>query len=284
MDSKIDKSTRNLSFVLLSSLFHVSAATVIVNMPAEQPLKREPIQFEIEASKGTQTETLTAPSKAIVPVEQPLPKVVAEQPKTVVETSPTEPLVVEEALQQAEAPELIEEAAPEESVITAEPVIAAEPIIAAEPVIAEQPAPVAPEPVAPMAQTDPVPAEGVGGTEPESTVTTSSFGIQEGVRSLEQLKQIPGNKRPRYDSEDRLKGRQGMVAFLAYISKDGRPTQFKLVQSSGHKNLDLKTLAAIKTWKFYPGQEGWVEIPIKWDLRGGPQEAPATLRRSYSKN
>ena len=102
------------------------------------------------------------------------------------------------------------------------------------------------------------------------------------VRSLNELRQVPGNEHPAYDSEDRLKGRQGDVAFLAYISREGQPVKFKMVQSSGFRELDAKTLRAIRSWKFYPGQEGWVEIPFRWDLKGGPQEMPATLRRPIS--
>jgi TonB family protein len=101
---------------------------------------------------------------------------------------------------------------------------------------------------------------------------------QADVRALSELKQMPGNKAPQYDADDRLQGRQGEVAFLAYVSQDGFVTQFKLLQSSGHRVLDAKTLKAIKGWKFYPGQEGWVEIPFKWDLKGGPQEMPMRLR------
>jgi TonB family protein len=104
------------------------------------------------------------------------------------------------------------------------------------------------------------------------------------VRALEELKQKPGNKKPLYDNEDRLNQRAGEVSFLALINKAGEPVQFKLVKSTGHKTLDLKTLKAIRNWKFYPGQEGWVEIPFKWDLQGGAQEMPATLRRKVSQN
>lgn len=98
------------------------------------------------------------------------------------------------------------------------------------------------------------------------------------VRNLEDLRQMPGNKRPQYDSDDRLNRRQGEVAFVAYVSKEGAITEFKLVKSSGHRELDAKTLKALKSWKFYPGQEGWVEIPFQWDLKGDAKEKPATLR------
>lgn len=115
-----------------------------------------------------------------------------------------------------------------------------------------------------------------------STKNKVAFGSAEGVRSLDQLKQRPGNKRPQYDYDDRLHRRQGEVSFLAYISHEGAPVKFKMIQSSGHRTLDFKTLAAIKNWKFFPGQEGWVEIPFKWDLKGGPKELPARLRTKVS--
>lgn len=102
------------------------------------------------------------------------------------------------------------------------------------------------------------------------------------IRNLEDLRQMPGNAKPEYESEDRLMGRQGMVVFLAFVSKEGSPTSFKISQSSGHRSLDLKTLKAVKSWRFYPGQEGWVEIPFQWDLKGGPKQVGGTLRKKIS--
>lgn len=104
-----------------------------------------------------------------------------------------------------------------------------------------------------------------------------------GVRSLDQLRQMPGNPRPAYSESERLQQQQGQVVFLAYISKDGQPIRFQQLQSTGHANLDTKTLEALKKWRFYPGQEGWVEIPFQWNLRGGPQETPALGRRRASR-
>lgn len=105
-------------------------------------------------------------------------------------------------------------------------------------------------------------------------------GIPSGVRSLEQLRQMPGNPRPQYDRQERLLRHQGSVAFLAYINKQGFVSQFRMLKSTGYKNLDGKTLAALKKWRFYPGQEGWVELPFLWDLKGGVQEAGGRLRIS----
>lgn len=113
----------------------------------------------------------------------------------------------------------------------------------------------------------------------------AAAGEPNAVRSLEQLRQLPGNPKPQYSIEERLRRQQGLVAFHAYISKSGQPSQFRITQSTGFRNLDGKTLAALKKWKFYPGQEGWVEIPFKWDIKGGVQEIPTLLRRSrYGSN
>lgn len=108
-------------------------------------------------------------------------------------------------------------------------------------------------------------------------------GDPDSVRTLDQLKQIPGNPKPQYSNDERLRREQGLVAFHAYISKAGQPVEFKITKSTGYRNLDGKTLAALKKWKFYPGQEGWVEIPFKWDIKGGVQEMPTLLRR-YGSN
>lgn len=112
---------------------------------------------------------------------------------------------------------------------------------------------------------------------------SSQAGLPQGVRSLDQLRQRPGNPHPQYSREERLAGHAGNVAFLAYISKDGIPTQFRMMKSTGYQSLDSKTLDALKKWRFYPGQEGWVELPFNWDLKGGPQEDGGLLRRAVSR-
>ncbi len=99
------------------------------------------------------------------------------------------------------------------------------------------------------------------------------------VRALEQLRQMPGNPKPQYSNQERLQGQKGVAIFQAFVTEEGRLTNFKMIRSTGYRNLDAKTLKALKQWKFYPGQEGWVELPIDWDLKGDPQEMPAYLRR-----
>ena len=102
------------------------------------------------------------------------------------------------------------------------------------------------------------------------------------IRGLENIRQMPGNPRPSYSENERAQRQQGEVIFWAYVSKDGRLVEFKQTKSTGHSSLDQKTLAALKQWKFYPGQEGWVEIPFRWDIRGWPQEMSALSRSKLS--
>lgn len=124
--------------------------------------------------------------------------------------------------------------------------------------------------------------QGAGDSGSEQASGTEA-GDPDSVRTLDQLKQVPGNPKPQYSNDERLRREQGMVAFHAYISKTGKPTEFRIMKSTGFRNLDGKTLAALKRWKFYPGQEGWVEIPFKWDIKGGVQEMPTLLRRYGSR-
>lgn len=128
----------------------------------------------------------------------------------------------------------------------------------------------------------PVDGRGQGSSGDDAASGTRS-GIPNGIRSLDELKQMPGNPKPQYSMEERLRRHQGQVVFYAYISTGGQPSQFRLAQSTGFRNLDGKTLSALKKWRFYPGQEGWVEIPFKWDIKGGVQEMPTLLRRVGSR-
>lgn len=112
---------------------------------------------------------------------------------------------------------------------------------------------------------------------------TALAGEPSGVRSLDQLRQMPGNPRPRYDRQERLRGDQGAVVFYAYITREGYPQKFRMMQSTGFRNLDSKTLTALKKWRFYPGQEGWVELPFRWDLKGGAMEDGGLLRRNVGR-
>ena len=116
----------------------------------------------------------------------------------------------------------------------------------------------------------------------ENSSANQTAGTTNGVRSIESLRQMPGNPKPQYSSDERLRREQGRVIFHAFVTPDGHLQNFKLIQSTGFRNLDGKTLSALKKWKFYPGQQGWVEIPQMWSLKGDVQEMPTLLRRQVS--
>lgn len=111
-----------------------------------------------------------------------------------------------------------------------------------------------------------------------NTASTMLAGSPNGVRSLEQLRQMPGNPIPQYSQTERMQGHQGNVVFHAYIERNGSVSRFKQLSSTGYANLDTKTLDALRKWKFYPGQEGWVELPFGWTLKGGAKAVGGTLR------
>jgi TonB family protein len=111
------------------------------------------------------------------------------------------------------------------------------------------------------------------------SVNGGSTQAQDGVRALRDLRQMPGNIKPQYSLADRRASKHGDVVYNAFIGSDGRPERFVLIKSSGHQSLDQNTLLALKKWRFYPGQEGWVEVPFRWSLTGGATEAPSLLRR-----
>ncbi len=107
-------------------------------------------------------------------------------------------------------------------------------------------------------------------------------GTADGVRSLDQLRQMPGNPIPQYSNRERLDRQSGVVTYHAYVKKDGTLSGFRQVGSTGYANLDSKTLNALQQWRFYPGQEGWVELPFSWDLKGGAQSVDGLLRTKRS--
>jgi protein TonB len=64
------------------------------------------------------------------------------------------------------------------------------------------------------------------------------------------------------------------VVLRVLVGYDGTARQILLHQSSGHKVLDEAARKAVITWRFLPARRGdtpvesWVDIPIRFDLRG----------------
>lgn len=110
--------------------------------------------------------------------------------------------------------------------------------------------------------------------------SNEDYGIPGGVKKLDQIRQMPGNPKPAYAEEDRFAKREGDITVLAYVTSGGSIQKMRVVKKTGYQTLDAKTIAAISKWKFYPGQEGWVEIPTSWQLKGSAVFNGKILRTS----
>ncbi len=83
------------------------------------------------------------------------------------------------------------------------------------------------------------------------------------------------NPPPAYPRLARQRGWEGLVALRVRISAAGEVEDASVEQSSGHGVLDQAALAAVKTWRFRPAQEGRravagvARVPIEFRLRGG---------------
>jgi TonB family protein len=104
------------------------------------------------------------------------------------------------------------------------------------------------------------------------------------ARNIDQLRQMPGNPRPQYSEEERFQRMQGEVLLLGFVTRSGQLTQLRILRATGFPSLDQKTLRAVSKWKFYPGQEGWVKIPVIWSLDGDPAGRGGRLRTQISQN
>ncbi len=83
------------------------------------------------------------------------------------------------------------------------------------------------------------------------------------------------NPAPDYPAVARRRGFEGTVILEALVNRDGRVTDLRLLQSSGHAVLDQAALSSVKGWVFDPARRGeeavemWVRIPIRFRLRDG---------------
>jgi protein TonB len=82
------------------------------------------------------------------------------------------------------------------------------------------------------------------------------------------------NAPPRYPLIARRNGVEGTVRLKVFVSKDGKPTQVQLDQSSGSAALDSAALDAVRGWQFVPARRGqepidsWVLVPLVFRLEG----------------
>lgn len=100
----------------------------------------------------------------------------------------------------------------------------------------------------------------------------------ETIRSYLGLRQAAGNRPPQYPLEARRQGLQGRVLLKYFVTDKGFIESIEVAKSSGHKILDDEAVRAISSYRFYPGQSGWAEHPVRFSLN--KEEIPAELGAS----
>lgn len=103
--------------------------------------------------------------------------------------------------------------------------------------------------------------------------------LTEKIRSYLGLRQVEGNQPPTYPMEARKQGLSGRVILNYFVTETGGVKDITVTQSSGHKVLDDEAVRAISGFRFYPGQEGWTEHSVKFNLSNGsaPKESRSEI-------
>lgn len=86
--------------------------------------------------------------------------------------------------------------------------------------------------------------------------------------------------KPTYSREDRILGLQGKCSFAIFVNESGVPTKILITKSTGHRELDNKTLAKLQEWRFAPGTSGWTTQSFRWELRGAINQYGSLRRNS----
>jgi TonB family protein len=99
------------------------------------------------------------------------------------------------------------------------------------------------------------------------------------VRDARALIAMPGNPKPIYPLADKIAGRQGTTILLGKVRNDGRVENIALEKSSGSRLMDESAAKAFSRWRYRPGQEGYVRLPVQFELVGDAKVIPAQLKR-----
>jgi len=79
---------------------------------------------------------------------------------------------------------------------------------------------------------------------------------------------------PSYPTTARAQGLEGVVVLGVLVGVNGRAVEIAVRSSSGARALDDAAVDAVTRWRFSPAREGrkavesWVEVPLKFALRG----------------
>ncbi|MDM0078636.1 energy transducer TonB [Variovorax sp. J2P1-59] len=80
------------------------------------------------------------------------------------------------------------------------------------------------------------------------------------------------NQKPVYPATAKRLGQQGKTIVRVLVDVEGRPSQARVMQSSGYQELDQAAVDAVSGWKYVPGRRKGVpepmefNIPVTWSL------------------
>jgi periplasmic protein TonB len=81
------------------------------------------------------------------------------------------------------------------------------------------------------------------------------------------------NPPPPYPAASKRLKETGSVLLRVWVTAEGAASQVELRQTSGYDRLDDAAIAAVRQWKFVPGQRNgvatamWVNVPVTFELR-----------------
>jgi TonB family protein len=110
-------------------------------------------------------------------------------------------------------------------------------------------------------------------------VSAIAGGVRE-YRHGEWKSVITVHPRPEYPVEARHTGLQGEGYFRLYFGRDGRVTNVKILQSTGHYMLDDAAVAGFMQWHAKPGPRRELDTGIAYALSGWPLPPPVHLRET----
>lgn len=89
---------------------------------------------------------------------------------------------------------------------------------------------------------------------------------------------VPKQPAPSYPEDAKARGQSGLVVLKLRVGPDGRVREAVVESSEPAGLFDEASLAAARQWTFQPPVEngvrgeGWVRVPIKYDVNGGDEE------------
>lgn len=278
---------RSLGAVFVSVLIHGGIAAALIYVPThldqilshENPSPTAAIEFS-DPQPTSQSETLSA--EAAPTVSEPVPVKAVPQPQPVAKVvAPTPVTNAKEfkPIQKYRGPSIAAVASHEDQATEAQSPEATAAISAPTPpedigsAVGHQ----ANQDGANIPETPTAGAVAAGGTagKDQNKSAAGEFG-----RSYLDLKQMPGNRAPAYPDDARRENRQGEVELVYYVTPEGGVRDVRIIRSSGHADLDQSAVSAVEKYQYFPGQEGWTEHPVHFELKGTSQQVPSRLRTS----